>query len=62
MIKKRIILILTAVILFLAVLPRLIIIVEAFKKEKAYQFMVNGEPWFIVSEKDSLERILVEYQ
>ncbi len=62
MIKKRIILILTAVILFFAVLPRLIIIVEAFKKEKAYQFMVNGEPWFIVSEKDSLERILGEYQ
>ncbi|MEW6621978.1 MAG: LysM domain-containing protein [Bacillota bacterium] len=32
------------------------------KKETAYQFIVNGQKWFTVSSKDSLDSILDEYQ
>lgn len=62
MTKKRIALLITALIIIIAVLPGLIIIADAFKIEKAYQFSVDGEKWFIVSSKDSLESMLDEYQ
>ncbi len=62
MTKKNVILSILAVILLLAILPGLIIIADALRKEPAYQLMVNGEKWFTVSNKDSLEKILDEYK
>jgi murein DD-endopeptidase MepM/ murein hydrolase activator NlpD len=60
--KTRVIWLITAVVLVLAALPGLKIIADALTKEKAYQFMVNGQKWFTVSSKDSLEHMLDEYQ
>lgn len=50
------------VILILMLIPTLLRVVEALKREKAYQFIVDGEEWFIISDQDALERILQEYQ
>jgi murein DD-endopeptidase MepM/ murein hydrolase activator NlpD len=60
--KKRLIWLITSVIIVIAALPGLKIIAETLNKEKAYQFMVNGQKWFTVSQKDSLESMLDEYQ
>ena len=60
--KRKGLFLLLAVILFFAVLPGIRIIADAFKKEKAYQFVVNGETWFTVAQKDSLEEILDGYK
>ncbi len=60
--KKRVKWLVITVILVLAALPCMKIIADALKKEKAYQFVVNGRKWFTVSQKDSLERMLGEYQ
>lgn len=59
---KRLILLLTAIILVSAVFPNVKIIVDALKKETAYQLIINGKKWFTVSSKDSLESLLDEYQ
>jgi hypothetical protein len=60
--KKRLIWLITSVIIVIAALPGLKIIAETLNKEKAYQFMVNGQKWFTVSQKDSLESMLDEYK
>ncbi len=60
--QKRVILLILVVIIFLASLPGLKIIANALRKETAYQFLVDGETWFTVSQKESLEKILDEYQ
>ena len=60
--QKRVILLTSVVIIFLASLPGLKIIADALRKETAYQFLVDGETWFTVSQKESLEKILDEYQ
>jgi hypothetical protein len=60
--QKRVILLTLVVIIFLASLPGLKIIADALRKETAYQFVVDGEIWFAVSKKESLEKILDKYQ
>lgn len=55
-------LVLLIIVVILAALLGLKSIVDALRKEKAYQFMVNGKKWFIVSQKESLENMLSEYQ
>jgi murein DD-endopeptidase MepM/ murein hydrolase activator NlpD len=60
--KKRLIWLITSVIIVIAALPGLKIIAETLNKEKAYQFIVNGQKWFTVSQKDSLESMLDEYK
>jgi murein DD-endopeptidase MepM/ murein hydrolase activator NlpD len=60
--KKNYILLITVVILGLTALFGLKNVANALKKEKAYQFMVNGQKWFTVSKKDSLESLLSAYQ
>lgn len=60
MTKKSLIFLITALALILAAIPSLASIVDTFKKETAYQFIVNGEKWFTVSQKDALESILDE--
>jgi murein DD-endopeptidase MepM/ murein hydrolase activator NlpD len=60
--KKRLIWLITSVIIVIAALPGLKIIAETLNKEKAYQFIVNGQKWFTVSQRDSLENMLDEYQ
>ena len=60
--KKRIIALITTLSFVLLALPSLISLADALKKEQAYQFIVDGEKWFTVSEPDALENILNEYQ
>lgn len=60
--KKKIIVIIAAITLILAVLPALKSLAESIKKVKAYQFIVDGEVWFTLSEKESLENLLNDYQ
>lgn len=60
--QKRVILLTSVIIIFLASLPGLKIIADALRKETAYQFVVDGEIWFTVSKKESLEKILDKYQ
>ncbi len=62
MTKKRIIALITTLSFVLLALPSLISLADALKKEQAYQFIVDGEKWFTVSEPDALENILNEYQ
>ncbi|PKM89534.1 MAG: hypothetical protein CVU87_05135 [Firmicutes bacterium HGW-Firmicutes-12] len=60
--KSRIALFITVIVLIIAAIPSLTSIAEGLQKEIAYQFMVDGENWAIVSEKASLEDLLDEYQ
>lgn len=60
--KKRFISLIVAIALILAAFPSLKSFAESLNKEIAYQFIVDGEKWFSVSDKDSLEKLLDEYQ
>lgn len=60
--RKKIIFLMIAVILVLSALPGIRIIANEFRKETAYQLMVNDEKWVIVSKRESLEELLDEYQ
>ncbi len=60
--QKRVILLITIVILVLASLPGLKIIADALMKETAYQLVVNGKTWFAVSRKEALDKLLDQYQ
>ncbi len=62
MTKKRVVLLLTAVLLVLAALPGLKIIADGFIKKPAYQLWVDGEKWFTLSRRDSLEKLLEQYK
>lgn len=62
MTKKRLISLLISISIIAAALPSLRSYAESLKKETAYQFIVDGEKWFTVSQKDSLESLLHEYQ
>jgi murein DD-endopeptidase MepM/ murein hydrolase activator NlpD len=60
--RKRVVLLIAAVVLILAALPGLKIIADSFVKKTAYQLMVNGEKWFTVSQEAALNKILDEYK
>jgi len=60
--KRKFICLVTAIIFVLAALPGLKSFADTLKKETAYQFNVNGEKWFAVSQKPALENMLDEYQ
>lgn len=60
--RKKIVFLMIAVILVLSALPGIRIIANEFRKETAYQLMVNDEKWVIVSKRESLEELLDEYQ
>lgn len=64
MTKKRIIALIITVLLIFAIIPGLISLADALKKVKAYQFVVDGEPWFTIADtdKDALENMLSTYQ
>lgn len=62
MTKKRIIALIITIIFVLAALPSLISLANALKREQAYQFIVDGEKWFTVSDQNALVKILREYQ
>lgn len=64
MTKKRLVILYFAVIFFSFILPDLISLADSLKRVTAYQFIVDGEKWFTVSDsdKDSLENILKDYQ
>jgi murein DD-endopeptidase MepM/ murein hydrolase activator NlpD len=59
---KRSVWLIIAVVLITVAVPGLKLFVEAITRETAYQLMVDGEVWVTVSRKDSLERMLKEYQ
>jgi murein DD-endopeptidase MepM/ murein hydrolase activator NlpD len=60
--QKRVVLLITAVILVLAAFPGLKIIADALTKKTAYEFIVDNQKWFTVSQKDSLGKILEQYK
>ncbi len=60
--KKKVILIIAAITLVLVSLPSLKSFAETLNKVTAYEFIVNGETWFTVSEKETLEKMLSDYQ
>ncbi len=64
MTKKGVIASLASVIFFSLVFPAVITIADSLEKVKAYQFVVDGEKWFTVTEaeKEAVERIIHEYQ
>jgi len=51
-----------AVIISLVALPQLRIIADSLNKETAYEFSVDGEKWFIASDKENLDSLLQEYK
>ena len=59
---KRIIAMFLIVIFVFSVFPALISWADYLKKEPAYQFVVDGEVWFTVSDQAALEEILTDYQ
>lgn len=60
--QKRVVLLVIVVIIALASIPGIKIIADVLRKETAYQFTVNGEVWFTVSQKEDLEKILDDYK
>lgn len=60
--KKRMLFIITAVALIATAFSGFRVIADAFRKEKAYQLIVGNKVWVTVSQKESLERLLEEYQ
>lgn len=60
--KKKIVLLITAIILVIAAIPALTSIAKALQKEIAYQFYVDGEIWATIADKEALENMLEEYK
>jgi len=51
-----------AVVISVLALPGLRSIADSRNKETAYEFSVDGEKWFIVSDKEKLDDLLQEYK
>lgn len=60
--QKKTFIFITVILLLFAAFFGLKNIIAALKKETAYQFVVDGEKWFTVSRKDTLEKMLDRYQ
>jgi len=60
--KKRVIILIIALAVACALAHGLIILAEYLRREKAYDFIVDGEKWCTISSKEAVERILAKYQ
>ncbi len=59
---KRVAALLSVIIFVFAVFPALISWADYLKKVPAYQFVVDGEVWFTIADREALEKTLTEYQ
>ena len=59
---KRVIALFLVVIIVFGVFPALFSLADYLKKVPAYQFVVDGEIWFTVSDHEALQNILTDYQ